>query len=293
VEALESALAAAAGTALDLNFACLVGAAALQPVLGLPVARRWLNLGLLLCLLAYLIDTALAMTAAPAAQWRSATQLVLLHTHFGAMWALAALGWLGATLATEYRAAPGRGRAAAAVIAGSLALFAWARAAMGHAASLGLLSLGVAVHALHFLATALWVGVVSIAVFALQLQASREPAALLRFARRLSNAAALALALAVISGALDLLRMIGGDPAALAGSYLHLLLAKLALVGAAATLGAYNRWRNLPRLRNAIERTLPAFRQVLLLEWCLLIAALALATRLAATMPLETHLGSG
>jgi putative copper export protein len=86
-----------------------------------------------------------------------------------------------------------------------------------------------------------------------------------------------------VSGVVNAWRMLGDAGVSLGEPYTALLVAKLACVGLAVCLGAYNRWRVMPVLteKGAAGR----FAAVLLIEGGVLLVAMLLAAKLGATMP--------
>jgi len=203
---------------------------------------------------------------------------VLRQSQLGAMLELAGLAWL--LLLPSALLDGGVPRLFCAVP--GLALFAYARAASGHAADQGLWSVAVAMQALHLAAAAAWAGVVAVGAWCGLGWQGWSGADRAKLAQRASVVATVALITVLASGVLNAVRMLGVAEAPWHSPYIHLLGWKLAGVVVAASLGAWNRWRLLPGLRESNGRS---FGRVLLIEAVVLTLVLFAAAELGAAMP--------
>ncbi|WP_153099456.1 CopD family protein [Paraburkholderia hayleyella] len=212
--------------------------------------------------------------------------VVLLQTYVGYAWSVAFGGAL--LLLLSVLLGPGGGARHALFGVGALAVAA-GKAALGHAADDGLVSVTLAVHALHVLSTSVWGGLVLAAGFAV-LPALGESVArgvLIRTSLKLSHASLVALAFVLVSGAFNLERGTGGSLEAIQSTlWGHVLLLKLALVALALGLGGLNRYLVLPRLRRTAS-TMDArtFVNVLHLEALMMLAVFITAAVLAHSVP--------
>jgi copper transport protein len=158
-----------------------------------------------------------------------------------------------------------------------------AHVASGHAAVGGTFDLQVAAQWAHVTAVAVWIG----GLAALLLSTRGEPnEARGRAVRRFSTAAGIALAAVVATGVVRALNQVGSLDGLFSTAYGRLVILKVLLLGGLATLGAVNRYRNVPRA----ERTLSGLRRVSKAELAMATAVLA-ATALLATIspPSSVH----
>lgn len=257
---------ALANFAFDGALAVLIGSLLLTP--GHARTRRS---GVIALLWVSLLAALLGGTLAVADERLSMAQnlwLLLSATHSGHMLLLA-----GFALLLILPAAPAAWHRVGA------ALLLYARAYTGHAADFPPFAPQVIAHAVHLAAAGAWAGSVLYAAV------SRSPP-VPAMAQRLSGIATLALAVLAASGALNLERMQQGYAILAAWSAYGLWLAlKLALAGAAAVLGLYNRQIYLPGVRAGHPAAAKAFHRVLRIEAVLLLLTLAVAARLACTFP--------
>ncbi|BEV72721.1 hypothetical protein THUN1379_22030 [Paludibacterium sp. THUN1379] len=230
-------------------------------------SRRLMALGLG----GYIVSATLVMTACGLAGLPAALSLVMQHSHFGHMQWLALAGMACLMLSDKLPrlAWPGLG------------LLLWSRAATGHAASAGMLSLPVTIHMGHLLGMALWLGPVLLAAHC----AAPQGVQAARQARRLSVLASWALGILAVSGVMNLLRVTDGIPAHANPEYLTWLGIKLALATVAILLGAMNRWQYLPAIEQHVTHAVTRFWTILRLESAVLVLLLLCATRLSTTMP--------
>ena len=234
-----------------------------------------------------------AMAEVPASQAAGATWTMLSATHLGRAWTIGmaglALAAAGAFIRSE-RPAPAQLSLAA------LAVFWYTRSMVSHAASEGDFSLPLLADWLHGGLTSLWLGEVLLAG-AVMLTVARDMAGIDRRARAayvgaLSNSATIALAGIFITGLYAAWRNLGGFGQLLGNPYGKTLLAKLLLVGAAATLGGVNRFFVMPPWLARESAGQPAadglplrFRHILWIEALVLVAVVVLAAWLASTPP--------
>jgi len=187
--------------------------------------------------------------------------------------ALAGTGLLGAALWP-------RSRRALLLVAGVAAAGAMlAHVAAGHAAARGDLAWAKVVSQwLHFLAVGVWLG----GLAALLLGVRGKPTAMKGTAvRRFSAVAAFALAAVAGTGLVRALNEVGSWGALFSTGYGQLVLVKVGLIGALATLGGINRWRNVPKA----DTSLRGLRRVSGGELVLAVGALTAAAVLATLVP--------
>jgi len=274
-DATLAVLRTAASALFDIAFAGMVGAVAMQGLLGQASRRRASFLAAtataLAAQLAWMALQALSVTELPPADALLASGGVIADTQFGRAWAVATLALVACgALALAGRQAPPVRRVGLA-----LAVVAGAHAVAGHAGANGQAWL-VAVTALHALGTGAWAGSVFAAAW-VDADAIRDA----RHAARLSSLATMALAVTAATGVACAWHGLGGAPAALAPSsgspWGRLLDAKLALVAIAVALGGFNRFAVMPSLPAAGSR----FVRVLRVESVVLLAVLVAAALLA------------
>lgn len=232
---------------------------------------------------------AASMAGVPVADAGGAVRLVLASTHYGLAWAVGAVALVFAAVVALLAA---RRLPNMLPVFVPLAVFWYAQAMSGHAADEGDFSLFMAVYAAHLALISLWVGDVlaGLAVLAggVPDDARADRAAYLQ---SLSGSATFALA-GIFATGLYLAWHIVGSVANLFGNpYGNALLAKLALVGVAAALGAVNRFFVMPPLL-APQAAGPAavaaarrFRRVLCIEALVLLAVLVVAAILGSSVP--------
>ena len=282
----------ALGAIADLAFAFALGAA----LLGFGGAMRTLTIRAALVLLivaqcGYLPLQASVMAGEPLADAFGAVPIVLVHSHFGAMWGLGMAGTALALSATAYTNQPTDAPTAAHRLAqiglgAGLALLAFAHAATTHAADAGDGSAPELIHFVHLLATAAWSGAVMAAAGPLRHRLAAADARAPHHAKRLSQIATVTFALAIATGMFNAYRGLGGSLAALsAGAWGLLLATKLVTVAVVVTIGAINRAVYLPRVRAGRPEALTAFRRWLSAEAVLMGLALTAAAVLGHSVP--------
>ncbi len=275
----------ALGAAGDIAFAMLAGAllrgfpAALQRKTARVAAAGWL-----IAQFCYLPLQADAMTG----NWEfRAVPVVLLHSHFGMMWALGVAAGAAAWLAAAVSPCQMRARATRAeLLSAALVVAAFAHAGTTHAADAGDFSIPELVHAAHLLATAGWAGAVIAATLPLRRLFAAEHADAVAGTIRLSRVATITFAVAIAAGAFDGYRGLGGSFAPLTTSlWGELLIVKLIGVTGAVVIGAANRLVYLPRAKNADRAALHAFVRWLTVEAWLMIVVLSAASVLGHSIP--------
>ena len=275
------------GGGVSVVLAATLGVWSLSPALPPDSEQRWMRSCLLLlaCVfLAYLPAFALALADEPAGELFPTVWLVLRHTHNGAMWLLGAVALIAAGIASSGESAGPPGRWPRGAMAASLTLFVGARAATGHAAEAGTFSAAVLVHVVHIAAGCTWAGCVMVSQAILLRRPEANVLWQTAFLQRLSQVAALALTLVVVSGLFNVWRILDAAQVSF-GAYEQRLTVKLTVVGLAAALGAWNRWIALPRLLQGDASARKPFALSLSAEAVLLMLVLLLAARLGSTMP--------
>ncbi|MFJ1254866.1 CopD family protein [Cupriavidus sp. CuC1] len=275
------------GGGVSVVLAATLGVWLLLPTLPPQLAQHWMRSCLLLlaCVfLAYLPASTLALADGPAGELLPTVWLVLWHTHNGAMWLLGAVALIVAAIAISGESArPARSRPRGAMAA-SLLLFVGARAATGHAAEAGTFSAVVLIHVVHIAAGCAWAGCVMASQAIPRSGPESDVLWQTAFLQRLSQVAALALTLVVVSGLFNVWRILDAAQVSF-GTYEQRLTFKLTVVGLAAALGAWNRWIALPRLLQGGASARKPFELSLRAEAVLLVLVLLLAAWLGSTMP--------
>jgi copper transport protein len=187
--------------------------------------------------------------------------------------ALAGTGLLAASLWTG----PRRPAMLLAGVAAAGAML--AHVAAGHAAARGDLAWAkVLAQWIHFAAVGVWLGGLAALVIGIRGKPSELKAAAVR---RFSAVAAYALAAVAITGLLRAVNEVGSWGDLFTTGYGQLVLIKVALILALATLGAVNRFRNVPRAASSLR----GLRRVSRGELTLAVAALVAAASLATLVP--------
>lgn len=163
-----------------------------------------------------------------------------------------------------------------------LLLFALARSSMGHAGEHGLFSVEVGVEWAHLVLVGVWLGAVALAGWAVLPAARVSPGPIKPYLRLLSGGATVALAGIVASGVFNAWQRLDSLNQLVDSPYGVALTVKLALIGGAVLLGAYNRFVGFPALaRTGSGHALTVLR----IESVVLLGALAAASVLTAQAP--------
>lgn len=183
-------------------------------------------------------------------------------------------------------------RLARAIYGVGAVVLAVSRAGTGHAADAPWPLVAIGIHTLHVLAAGSWTGALLVAGCVIPNFRHWPAGARASYGERLSSVATLAMLVALVTGAFNAWRTLGETPAswfsAAAAPYLAWLITKLALVGIAAMLGAWNRWHFLPQLAldtGERHKVTAAFSRVIAVEALVLVMAMSLAAKLGTTMP--------
>lgn len=224
-----------------------------------------------------------------------AVRSALTATHYGYAWTIGICSLVVAALASAVH--PSRRHASAAALVRLLAIgaFLYSRSIVSHAGAGGDLSWPVAVEWLHLVLISVWVGEVTVAGLAV-LRASAAEAQDERldraaYIRALSRSATVALGGILATGLVSAWHGLGSIANATGNAYASILLVKLAFVGAAALLGAANRFCVMPALLRHLStgagtgRPARMFAIVLQLEALVLAGALVMAAILGSTSP--------
>ena len=214
---------------------------------------------------------------------------MLLQTYVGRAWAGGIVGLL-----VVFAASFGRGGVRLAGVAIGVSLFVYSRAAVSHAGDFGLASPQLLVECAHLWAISLWLGVVVIAGFSILTDrvgmTPVERADVARWVETLSAVATGALIVVVGTGLFNAWRGVGSVANLAGNAYGNTLLVKVGLVAIAVALGAFNRFRAMPRLLAALRAPLgdPAwsrqrFVHVLRIEAVVLLAVLIAAAVLSSS----------
>jgi putative copper export protein len=215
------------------------------------------------------------------AQLRTAGMTVgeLLSTSIGQalLWRAAALALAGMALLVA-RSSAARRVAMLTVFVAALVSMA-VHAVAGHSAAVERLpAAAIGLQWVHFAAAGVWVG----GLAALVAGTRGEPdVGKMAAVRRYSTLAGIALATVAVTGILRTAQGLSSWNELVATDYGKAALAKASLLVAIATLGAVNRWRNVP----AASTDLRPLRQVALVELVLMVAVLGVAAILATLPP--------
>jgi copper transport protein len=179
----------------------------------------------------------------------------VLQTSFGpvAVERIVALGALGLGVVLAFRGA-GSQRAGPWVVAIAAAGALLADVLASHAAAGGAVVFNVLVQSTHVLAVALWLGGL-VGLLVTILRTPGEETA--RAAKRFSRIATVGIAVVATSGLIRAIPEIGTVDGLVSTDFGHLVIAKTALLGVLALLGALNHFRNVP----AAGRTLGGLRR--------------------------------
>lgn len=195
-------------------------------------------------------------TAVIDGDWLSAVdtqtiQTVLLHTRVGEAWlvqALALVPLVAIACLSPKRRAPG--------LALASALFLATLALSGHAAmNTGLAGLlHPANHVLHLLSAGWWLGALYPVILLLaRMQDAEHGTEARRALMRFSTVGHIAVALTILTGALNMQLILGGLPFDWSFPYQQALSLKIALVGLMVVMALVNRYRFVPRLARKPE----------------------------------------
>jgi copper transport protein len=209
-------------------------------------------------------------------------------TRFGLAWTWTTFVWL-AVVALIVLAWIGNDRRRESFLAGAGALAlvgGLGLSTSGHAAAASPLRTGA--DFLHLVAAALWMGglfeLAAIAITTRRLPAETRRALASAVVRRFSSLA-LWLVLALAAAGLYLAAVQARWPAGFGTAWGAALIAKSALAAGALGLGAFHRWRVVPRLRSGGERSVRAVSTTLAVEAALVAAALLAAALLTNQPP--------
>lgn len=258
----------------------------------------WCAGTMLLALLADLASLwlkAAEMAEVPPAQAAGAVGTVLSGSHYGVAWIIGAAALLvaGAWLWTaRSMSRPGSAGMLAFL---PLAVFWYAQCMSSHGAEAGDISVFMFVYSAHLALISLWVGEVLVAGLVVLAGGDATPGSERRaFVQRLSASATRSLAGILLTGAYVSWQMLHSVADLINDPYGRTLLVKLALVAAAAGMGAYNRFVVMPSLGAdgaGGDAAALRFRGVLRVEAAVLLGALVLAAILSSTAPPGTGMG--
>jgi putative copper resistance protein D len=239
---------------------------------------------------------AAGMAEVPVMRGGEAAWTMLTATHLGAAWKIGIAALVFSMVAMALGARMERTRLCGSMNLLGLAVFLYTRSMVSHAAAGGDFSLPMSAQWLHLMAVCLWVGEVFVAGFFVlaalpgERQDDRNDCA--RYIESLSTSATVSLGCIIASGLFSAWHNLGSAAALVGNPYGTTLLAKLALVSAAATLGGVNRLMVMPKLMAALRSDSPAgafvtrqFIAILRLEAGVLLAVLILAAILSSTSP--------
>jgi putative copper resistance protein D len=281
---LNAAAALAVGASLSATW--LARGQSGWAAVGLKRMRRLAIGGLALALAAHaalLWLQAASMAEVPLAEAGDTVPTLLTSTHYGVAWWIGAAS-LVAALALRMLLA----RTANWLVLAALAVYLYSRSMVSHAASEGDMGLAMLADWLHLVFVSVWAGEVFAAVAGrLPGQPPEQDAALherLGYVQSLSASATVALAGVFATGLFNAWRNLGSVAAVTGNPYGELLVAKIALVFAAAALGGINRFIVIPRLAGDSANA-ARFTMVLRVEAAVLMAVLVLAALLSSTSP--------
>ena len=233
------------------------------------------------------------MSGLPLAQAMGLLPEVILHTHFGVVWAmhLALLGLLAASMFLP----PGVGLSASACIA---AVLAFTYSATSHAGDQGDFTFSELNDWAHVIAASLWSGgIIATLFFAYPLLKNRRDL-LAQAVFHLSRVSAAALAGVIATGMFNAIVRLRDLDELLITDYGRTLAIKVGTVGIMALLGAYGRFFIVPRLRAArtdrdADIRLRRMAYTLTLDVVLIAVVLTAAVMLIQGMPPSSMHGMG
>lgn len=200
--------------------------------------------------------------------------LVIKLTAFGNMAALALIAWLIICILLFSNANK-------IFIWASLAVFAYAKAAIGHAADLGVFHILVAVHTIHILAASAWVGSALASILIVRQWAQFSHQRSHDLAQWLSSIATIAVPLTLIAGGADTVRILYESNNYWGSAYVITLGLKISLVLIAIILGLINRWVWMNKIDAGAAYS---FIQTIKIEAIALFITLIAAAKLGSTM---------
>lgn len=260
-------------------------------------------MGALVCLTVALLSNALllwleaaAIAEVPVAAAGAATWSMLTATHYGLAWGVGMAALVSAIILAAVSGAATRGRLPSILGLVALAVFFYSRSMVSHAADEGDVSLRLLVDWVHLSLISLWVGEVFVAATLVLPGPKQTPAAdrpvRANYVAALSTSATVALVGIFATGLFSAWRSLGGVANLIGNPYGETLLIKLALVGFAAALGAFNRFIVMPPLLAwqrdaglASDASTRKFVLVLHIEAAVLFGVLILAAILSSTSP--------
>lgn len=264
---------------------------------------RRVQMGTLIGLVVALLSNALllwleaaAIAEVPVAAAGAAAWSMLTATHYGLAWGVGMAALLATVVLATISGAARRSRLPSILGLVALAVFFYSRSMVSHAADEGDFSLRLVVDWVHLSLISLWVGEVFVAGTLVLPGLKQTPAAdrpdRADYVAALSTSATVALVGIFATGLFSAWRSLGGVANLIGNPYGETLLIKLALVGFAAALGAFNRFIVMPPLLAherdaglASDASARKFVLVLHIEAAVLFGVLILAAILSSTSP--------
>lgn len=257
------------------------GVADLAILVGVGALFAWVALGARTARVGRLRDGALLVAIFFAAAWLAVEVSDAGTAWLGTVYALSGIARLVLLIAASALVAAGPSRERIALVAGGLALATLAIG--GHASGSPLTSLTLAIH---LLAGVTWLGAApAVALVLWDRRVPDEPDAL-RTVRAFSRAATLTLILVFGGGVASALLLTNGLEGGLT-IYVWIVLAKLAVVGLAAVMGAWGR----RGLTQGLDRS--RYQRLFLLDGLLLVGVAAASSALTLVGPHQGHTGHG
>lgn len=193
----------------------------------------------------------------------------------GALWRLGPLAIVGLALAYG-----SRHRGARILVTAGTSVAVVAHVALGHAAAVGPAD-SVAAQSVHVAAVSVWIGgLVSVLAASRTMERSAWGAGV----RRFSLLAGIALVAVAVTGAWRALEETGSVRALTGTTFGRVILAKVALLGILAALGAINRYRHTPK----VESRAPGLKRIGAVEVVIAGLVLALTGFMASVAPART-----
>jgi copper transport protein len=245
-----SALAVAARWCLFAGMVLLLGAALVSAVVVAAAASPlvWLGVGAWVLVAFGTYGVSDAQRSAAGVPWSSVFGTSLGNQLIGRIVPAAIAG--GAVLVAALVARPmvRRGALLGAGLAAAGGM--WADAASSHAGGQSPAAMNLLLQWLHVVSVGVWIGGLAALLLSLRsLDGERRGAAV----RRMSTAAAVALAVVVGTGVVRSVVEVQSWSELGTSAFGRLVILKLALVAVLAVLGAVNRWRNVPRASRAVR----------------------------------------
>jgi putative copper resistance protein D len=253
-------------------------------------SRRWFLSGVAVALAANALMLWLqsaVMSDGSLTEASSMVPMMVNETHFGHAWMIG-IGALAVAGAAGFIAAP----IGLVVSTLATAAFAVTRSVVSHAGAQGDFSLEVATDWVHLMLTSLWVGMVFVGSFIAlrqRIAVVEDRVDSIHWISSLSDTATVALVGILLTGVAKVWWATPSVGQLIASPYAAVLLVKVVLVGCAAALGGFNKFRVMPSFARQVQTadgallTGQRFARILWIEAAVLVCAVVAAAVLSGT----------